>query len=202
MASSFTGKYKPMKKVTILLCLLCSIISFSQQEIAINTKASIVHWKGSMLFSFGGHNGTVNFKAGKIIKTNNKITGGTFTVDMNSLINTDGGYSEDLVSHLKSEDFFNVKEYPTAKLVVTKVEYQKNGQLKLHGNLSIKEITKAILFEAKLNSDSTKLEAKFKIDRTDWNIIYGAKGVVKVKDYAISDAIEFDVIVIFGEDKC
>ncbi len=191
-----------MKKATILLCLLCSIISFSQQEVLINTKASIVNWKGSMLFSFGGHHGTVNFKDGKIIKTNNKITGGTFTVDMTSLINTDGGYSEDLVKHLKDEDFFNVKEYPIAKLILTKVEYNDNGLLKMHANLSIKGITKPVLFEAKLNSDNTKLTTKFKIDRTDWNIIYGAKGVVKIKDYAISDAIEFDVIVIFGEDKC
>ncbi len=200
--SSFTGKYKQMKKATTLLFLFCSIVSFSQQEVLINTKASIVNWKGSMLFSFGGHHGTVNFKDGKIIKTNDKITGGNFTVDMTSLINTDGDYSEDLVKHLKDEDFFNVKKYPTSKLVITRVEYQNNGQLKMHANLSIKGITKSVLFEAKLNSDSTKLEAKFKIDRTDWNILYGAKGVVKVKDYAISDAIEFDVIVFFGEDKC
>lgn len=188
--------------ITALLFLFCSTVGFSQQDIAINTKSSIVNWKGSMLFSFGSHNGTVNFKAGKIIKTNDKITGGTFTVNMSSIINTDGDYSEDLVSHLKSEDFFNVKKHSTAKLVITKVEYKNNGQLKMYANLTIKGIEKPVLFNAKLNADNTKFTTKFKIDRTDWDIIYEVKGVAKVKDYAISDAIEFEVIVIFNEDKC
>ena len=193
-----------MKKITIvsLVFLFCSIVGFSQQDVLINTKSSIVNWKGSMLFSFGGHHGTVKFKAGKIIKTNNKITGGTFTVDMSSIINTDGDYSEDLVSHLKNEDFFNVEQFPTAKLVITKVEHHNNNQLRMDANLTIKGIEKPILFDAKLNADNTKLTAKFKIDRTDWDIIYGTKGKVKVKDYAISDAIEFEVIIIFNEDKC
>ncbi|WP_341214960.1 YceI family protein [uncultured Wocania sp.] len=184
-----------MKKIALVWAQLifCSIVGFSQQEISINTKTSIVNWKGSMLFSFGGHHGTVNFKSGNIIKTNDKITGGNFTVDMSSIINTDGDYSEDLVNHLKNEDFFNVEKHPTATLVIDKVEYHKSGQLRMHANLTIKGITKPILFDAKLNSDNTKLTAKFKIDRTDWNIVYGAKGIVKVKDYAISDAIEFEV---------
>lgn len=193
-----------MKKTIVLslFFLLYSIVSFSQEEVLINTKTSIINWKGSMLFSFGGHYGEVSFKEGKIIKTNNKITGGAFTVDMNSIINTDGDYSEDLVNHLKDEDFFNVKQYPTAKLIITKVEYNDGDLLKMYANLSIKGITKSILFEAKLNATNTKLTTKFKIDRTDWNIIYGTKGVVKVKDYAISDAIEFEVNIIFEEDKC
>ena len=72
----------------------------------------------------------------------------------------------------------------------------------MDANLTIKGIEKPILFDAKLNTDNTKLTAKFKIDRTDWDIIYGTKGKVKVKDYAISDAIEFEVIIIFNEDKC
>ena len=196
-------KYNIMKTIiTTALFLFCSIIGFSQQNILINTKSSIVNWKGSMLFSFGSHNGTVNFKSGNIIKTDDKITEGTFVVNMSSIINTDGDYSEDLVNHLKSEDFFNIEKHPTAKLVITKVEYQNNGQLKMHANLTIKGITKPVLFNAKLNADNTKLTTKFKIDRTDWDIIYEAKGVAKVKDYAISDAIEFEVIVIFNKDKC
>lgn len=188
--------------ITILSFLLCSVVSFSQQEISINTKSSIVKWKGSMLFSFGGHNGTVNFKEGKIIKTDDKITGGAFTVNMSTIINTDGDYSEDLVNHLKSEDFFDVKKHSTAKLVIAKVEYKNSEQLMVTANLTIKGITKPVSFKAKLSADNTKLTTKFKIDRTDWDIIYEAKGVAKVKDYAISDAIEFEVIVIFNDDKC
>jgi polyisoprenoid-binding protein YceI len=49
----------------------------------------------------------------------NKLAGGTFTVDMTSLTATDlqGEYQGKLNGHLKSEDFFELKKYPTATLV-------------------------------------------------------------------------------------
>jgi polyisoprenoid-binding protein YceI len=189
-----------MKKTTVIsfLVLLYSMANFSQQEVSINVEKSIINWKGSMLFSFGGHYGTVKFIDGKLIKTNSKITGGTFNIDMQTIINTDGDYSEDLIKHLKNEDFFNVEEYPKAKLVLTKVEYFSNGKLRMDAKLTIKGITNSIAFDAELNADNTKLNAKFKIDRTDWNITYGSKGIIKIKDYAISDAMEFEVELILN----
>lgn len=190
-----------MKKTTVIsfIVLLCSIASFSQQEVLVNVEKSIINWKGSMLFSFGGHHGTVKFKDGKLTKTNSKITGGTFNIDMQTITNTeDGDFSEDLVKHLKNKDFFNVEEYPKAKLDITKVEYFSNGKLRMDAKLTIKGITNPIAFDAELNADNTILNAKFRIDRTEWNIVYATKGLVKVKDYAISDAIEFEVKLILN----
>lgn len=176
--------------------------SFSQQEVSINTEKSNINWKGSMLFSFGGHHGSVKFKEGEIIKTDNKITGGVFTIDMHTITNTeDADFSEDLVKHLKDEDFFNVEKHSIAKLVITKVEHFDSVHLKMDANLTIKDITNPISFEAELNTGQTALKAKFRVDRTEWNITYGTKGLVKIKDYAISDAIEFEVKLIFNEGR-
>ena len=76
--------------------------------VGINVEKSIVNWKGSMLFSFGEHYGTVNFKEGSLEFKNDEIIGGSFVVDMNTMVNTDGDYNEGLVNHLKNEDFFDV----------------------------------------------------------------------------------------------
>ena len=148
-------------------------------------------------FSFGGHHGTVKFKEGRLAKADSKLTGGTFTVDMNTIINTDGDYSEDLVKHLKNEDFFNVKQHPTAKLEITKVEYYDNGAISMNANLTIKGIKKPVTIEVENGETTNQLNTRFKIDRTDWNITYGSKGIVKIKDYAISDVIEFKVKLNF-----
>ncbi|WP_375239314.1 YceI family protein, partial [Aurantibacter sp.] len=47
-----------------------------------------------------------------------------------------------LIEHLKNEDFFNVKQFPNAKLVITKTQYHNNKELKIYAELTIKGITK------------------------------------------------------------
>ncbi|MHA7844202.1 MAG: YceI family protein [Winogradskyella sp.] len=166
----------------------------------INVEKSIVNWKGSMLFSFGEHYGTVNFKEGTLEFKNNEITSGTFVVDMNTIVNTDGEYSEDLVNHLKNEDFFEVEKFPEAKLEFVNFEKVDDNRLKIDANLTIKDTTKpVVLYNVDFLPNEKKLYTKFKIDRTDFGINYSSKGVSKVKDYAISDAVELEVEVYFKD---
>lgn len=79
-----------------------SVIDTPEDAIPINLEKSTIKWRGTMLFSFGDHYGTVNFKSGYILKNGDKFSGGSFTVDMNTIVNTDGDYSPDLVGHLKN----------------------------------------------------------------------------------------------------
>ena len=150
-----------------------------------------------MLFNFGGHYGTLKFKKGELTFSNGKLSGGEFVVDMTTITNTDGDYSPDLVGHLKNEDFFNVPSFPTSKLNITKVEYYNNGIIRMDAELTIKGITNPVVFESTLDEAKNLLKSRMKIDRTDWNIVYGAKGHVNVKDYAISDAIELEVEIFY-----
>ena len=73
----------------------------------------------------------------KIIEKNN-IVSGEFIVDMTSISCEDlsGSGKAKLEGHLKSEDFFDVKNFKTAKLVVNSVIDQKAS-----GFLTIKNIT-------------------------------------------------------------
>ena len=188
-----------MKKGIGLFAVLIFAISFitAQQEIKIDLSKSVVNWKGSKLFNFSNHFGTVKFKEGTLKMKEDDITGGKFMIDMNTIINTDGGYSEDLVGHLKHEDFFVVEKHPTAELTIHSVGKTQNGLIEFRSDLTIKGITKPIEFYSKLDPNKkSEIRTEFIIDRTDWNLTYGAKSITNYKDGIISDAIEFEVVIV------
>lgn len=182
-----------MKKLITIICIAClSIVSNAQEKLNINTSKSSIKWIGEYTFYFGGHEGFINFTEGHFIKTNDKITGGYFSIDMNTIISTDMEASKaklSLENHLKDPDFFDVKKHPKATLTITKVKYYENNELRIEANLTIKGISKSIKFNAKTNYKEKSLTAKFKIDRKRWNINYKSK----MRDGAISDAIGFEV---------
>ncbi len=185
-----------MKKTIIaLICITClSTISNAQEKLNIDVSKSSIKWIGELTFSFGGHDGYINFKEGYFIKTGDVITGGVFIIDMNSITNTDIKEKEgrdNLVDHLKNADFFDVKKYPTATLEITSVEYFKNNGARFYANMTIKGITKPIKFYSKLDYPNKTMKTRFKIDRQEWNINYQSR----FKNSFISDAIGFDVMI-------
>lgn len=189
-----------MKKRTLLALIALVLIanSYAQKKeienLEIDIKKSELKWSGEYAFYFGGHNGTISFKEGYFIKSNNVITGGEFIIDMNSIMCDDiedDEANESLVNHLKNEDFFNVKEFKTAKLVITSVDYHNDTQMKVNANLTIKGITLPVNFQAEVNYEKQQMTSKFKIDRQRWGIDYNSK----LRDGAISDGIGFEVIL-------
>ncbi len=183
-----------MRKFSItLICFLSFCCAFkAQQKLPINLEKSTIQWIGEYTFYFGGHEGTINLLDGYFIKTNEKISGGKFTVDMTSLRSTDIDKEEarkNLDDHLKAPDFFDVKKYPKAYLNITKVDYHENNTVRMEADFTIKGITKSINFRATLDYKNRTLKTKFKIDRRRWNVNYTSK----MRDGAISDAIGFIV---------
>lgn len=185
-----------MKKIVLTLMIFtCTVVNAQMTTTyELDTSQSVIHWKGSYSFSFSEHKGTVNLSSGKLYAVNDQITGGSFTIDMTTIDNEDyqNGYGP--VEHLKDKDFFDVPNFPAAILTVTSVDYitEENRHLFI-ANISIKGITQSQKFYAIADANSKTLTSKFKIDRTRWGITYNHK----LKDKAISDAIEFDVHLVF-----
>lgn len=187
-----------MKNLILFIAITIGIFinSYAQETIMLNTSKSTLKWSGEYTFYFGGHYGYINFTEGYLIKTKDKITGGSFIIDMNSIVDEDIKDDEGkkgLVDHLKNEDFFNVKEHPTSKLVITKTEYHDSTHLLVHANLTIKGITLPVRFQAEVNFEKKLMSTRFKIDRTLWGITYNST----VKDSAISDAVGFEAELYF-----
>ena len=120
-----------MKKTIATLLLttaaLFGIQNLSAQETAINTAESSIHWLGKKVT--GQHEGNISLVSGKLEMEGDVLTGGSFTVDMNSMTVTDieGENAEKLKGHLKSDDFFGVATHPEATLTFTSVEAKGSG---------------------------------------------------------------------------
>ena len=163
---------------------------------------STLGWKGTKVG--GAHNGTINISEGTIAVENNKITAGSFVIDMKTikvidLAGTDG--EAKLKGHLESADFFEVEKYATSKFEITGSEKlaeadAEGNNYKIMGNLTIKDITKNITIPANVTMDANQFTAtsKFNVDRTDFGIQYkSGKFDAKIKDKAIGDIMEFDL---------
>ncbi len=165
-----------------------------------NNVVSAIHWKGYKVT--GEHEGTIELKSGAFDFEDNKLVGGSFIMDMNTISCTDleGGGAKKLEGHLKSDDFFGVKKFPTASFKITKVTMAKSaGNYNMTGDLSIKGKTKSIKFPAKIETKDGEYVAyaNLKINRTDFNIRYGSGSFFdNLGDKAISDNFDLDIIIV------
>ena len=150
----------------------------------------------------GEHTGTISLSEGAFSIADGTLVGGSFTIDMNSIVNTDipadSEYNAKLVGHLKSADFFEVEKFPTSKFEITEVK-EHEGKLHVTGNLSIKEDTKSITIPAVLSNEEGVVvltSDTFTIDRTDFNVRYGSKKFFDdLKDKFINDEFEMSFVV-------
>ena len=180
----------------------------TSKRLQVNTADSKVNWIGKKVG--GEHNGYVKLSGGEIIVDKNEITGGSFTIDFNSIVNLDlkdEGMNGRLVGHLKSADFFDVAKYPTGTFVITKVSKAKapaagaaRATHTLEGNLTIKGIAKKISFDASINLLNGKLSASagpFTLDRTQWGVNYQSKSIfAELKDQFIYDDMTLSIELV------
>jgi polyisoprenoid-binding protein YceI len=82
-----------------------------------------------------------------------------------------------LVEHLKSPDFFDVAQFPTAHFVSTSVVAGEGGAQTVTGDMTLHGVTKSISFPATIEFAGTdiKAHAEFSINRKDFGIVYPGK---------------------------
>ena len=188
-----------MKKnyLILALALILALTASATEPIdgdkkEVKTEESTVTWKAYKVT--GSHTGTVNLIEGALMFDDGKLSGGSFTVDMTSLISTDleGEYKGKLEGHLKSDDFFGVATHPTSSLVLTNVETSGKNSYEVTGDLTIKGITKPITFDISIYG--SKATATMKIDRAEYDVRYGSGSFFdNLGDKTIYD--EFDMVV-------
>lgn len=163
--------------------------------VSLQTSVSKLQWTGKKIA--GMHTGTVTFSSGSVSIAKNIPVAGTFTIDMTTIASDAG---EKLVSHLSSEDFFNVSGFNTSTLKLMTITPDSGANMyTVVAALTIKGITNAIVFPAVIVVTDAQVTAKasFTIDRTKWNIKYGSASIFSdIGDKAIEDEIGFDVDVV------
>ncbi len=130
----------------------------------------------------GLHYGTLRIKGGEIYVLDYVFVGGHVEVDMQKLVVldlTDPDENQRLSDHLRSGDFFAVNEHPVAGFRFRYLEKfpatdEEGNNFKIVGDLSIKNITHTIAFNAFIDHDQETISvvADFDLDRTLWDIRY------------------------------
>ena len=166
--------------------------STGADEIAVtgeNTKITFIGAKpdGKHNGGFNKVDGTIKLVAGKPKKDGEKNSSKLESISVE--IDAASIYADNpmLTTHLKSQDFFGVKEYPKITFKSTSISAtdQKPDLMQVTGDLTIRGTTKSITFS--LNYPAGKavyLFGDFEINRKDFGMIYGAgkiDDVVKVK---------------------
>lgn len=169
----------------------------------VDTNATKLTWKAEKVT--GSHEGTVNVASGNLNFEGEKLTGGSFEIDMTSIKCTDlqGDMAGKLEGHLKSADFFNTAKHAKCTFKITKA-FARNtsGSYRIIGDLTVKSITKEIKFNADIKSKDNKkmANAKITIDRTDYDVRYGSGSFFdNLGDKTIYDEFTINLALVAGK---
>jgi polyisoprenoid-binding protein YceI len=123
----------------------------------------------------------------------------TFTVDVDSI--TTGNEQRD--GHLKSPDFFDVPNYPKIVFVTKKYEKIDEGNFKVYGDLTIRDVTKTIVLDTEFGGIAKdpwgNTRAGFtgsgKINRKEfglkWDAVTDSGGIVLSDEVRILVGVDF-----------
>lgn len=114
----------------------------------------------------------------------------SFEADINSITTN----QEQRDGHLKSADFFDAENHPKLTFISTNIEKKDEDEFKLHGNITLRGITKPITLDVEYGGTATDgygqtksgFELKGKINRKDfglnWSALTEAGGLVVSDD--------------------
>lgn len=195
-----------MKKL-LILPLFIHFSAFSQEKADLSLKESTIFWRGTHIVGNNGHEGTLKFLSGNVTQSaNGKITGGSFVIDMNSIKNTDEEDEKgrkNIEEHLKSNDFFDVKKYPTATFTIIKIDPTTlPNKYAVTGDLLMKGISNRIVFTALINQnkEAISVKADYTLIRTLWGITYKSQGAFDfgtLKNDLIANAVPIKLELLF-----
>lgn len=164
----------------------------------IDSDASNVNWTGTML-GIKKHYGIVRITEGKLAFKGPLVTGGSFAVDLNTIAPQDDAnyqYSPEgsekntksmLTGHLKSGDFFDVANHPTASFEITRVEGNTAyGNLTVRGQTHEEKVTDINVSE---EGGSVTATGNLTFNRQKYGVAWGTGA----KDAVLSDDINLSI---------
>lgn len=162
---------------------------------------SELSWIGTEL-STKTHTGTIDFTDGTIVVDSDNTISGNIKINMSTINVTDlqGRSKEMLERHLRSSDFFEVESFSEAKFSFISKSFDKlSNQISFVGDLTIKDITNPISFNATLLETSPFLKAKavLSFDRSKYNVRFRSGNFFEnLGDKLILDDIDVNIRLV------
>jgi polyisoprenoid-binding protein YceI len=130
---------------------------------------------------------------------------GTVSIDVASL----GTRNEQRDTHLRSADFFDVEKYPRMTFAVTGVEKVAGDSYLVHGDLTIKDVTRPIALEATIEGrmadpfggkERLGVSATGELNRMDFGLNWnGVAGAVPFAGHTIKLNLDAEIVVKVAE---
>lgn len=170
-----------------------------------NAEESVVRWIGRNLLN--QHNGVVGLEKAILKLDQDELIGGEAIIDMTRMDCQDiedPSMAQMLIGHLRTEDFFLVDEYPTARFVVSTTEkihgsHPGSPNYNIEGTFTLRGCTQKVSFPATLgkNDGVLALQASFEIDRVLWNSKYGSGKIYEaLGKHVVNDLISISFQLI------
>tara|TARA_R110000868_G_scaffold117600_17_gene312672 strand:- start:21530 stop:22105 length:576 start_codon:yes stop_codon:yes gene_type:complete len=160
----------------ISFALLTLSLNVFAADYSFNSEQSKLEWEGKKVS--GAHQGTVSLKSGTVQLDKGALKGGEVVVSLEKMTVTDlqGEWADKLVGHLKSDDFFSVKDHPNVSFKINSVKKLKGNQFTVSGPLTIKGKTSEQSFNVSVKESAKEVNVvgEINIDRTTYDIKYGS----------------------------
>tara|TARA_B100001750_G_scaffold7215_1_gene5664 strand:+ start:2138 stop:2806 length:669 start_codon:yes stop_codon:yes gene_type:complete len=176
-------------------------ISPEQGIYSVHIDKSELSWIGKEL-STKIHTGSLNISNGIIQVGDDNSVSGNIKINMSTINVTDlqGRSKEMLEKHLRSADFFEVENYPEAQINFKSKSFNKLvNQINFEGDLTIKDITNPISFNATLIESSPYLKANaiLSFDRSKYDVRFRSGSFFEnLGDKLILDDIDVNIKLV------
>mgnify|MGYP000329985533 FL=1 len=167
-------------------------------QYTMNPKTSIVQWKGKKLgmTEFG----TIPIRSCTVSIQNEELVSGNVVVEMNGLKSTSqqGLEARNLAEHLRSADFFDVANHPTAGFIFESGKSDGRGGLEFKGKLNIKGISNPVSGNLRFSSsDPVVTTVSMVFNRADFDVRYGSGTFFdNLGDDLISDEVILQIAMV------
>jgi polyisoprenoid-binding protein YceI len=126
----------------------------------------------------------------------------TAVINLTAQMDSISTNNEQRDAHLRNSDFFEVEKHPELKFKSTKVEKVDNDTFVLHGELTLKGVTKQVKLNVEFNgvvkdpwgNERVAFAVTGKINRTDWGVNFNSVletgGVMLSEEVRINSEIQ------------
>ncbi len=178
-----------MKKITTKAALISSIVMFcatqasAAERYVFDQSHTQITWQANH-FGFSSPTGKFVTVTGSLMLDEEKPEASSVDVEIATKDISTG--IEKFDTHLKGTDFFNVEQFPKATFKSDKVEITGNDTAKVHGTLTLLNVSKPVILDVKKNKigvntftqrKTAGFSAKTTIKRSDFGMNFGLPGV-------------------------
>ncbi len=157
----------------------------------IKISRSDISWTGYGEIGNYSLTGNIKLKNAELSSSGDTLTKALVMFDMNSITHEE----QNLVDHLKGEDFFEVSKYPTAVFETQSIAYTGQATAVAKGILKIKGVSKPISIPLEITTKGKEqtIHGKIAVDRTRFGIKYNSKSFFgNLGDQAIKNNFDLD----------